>query len=121
MILPPVKKSMHALMKITANGAITRVFLLLISGKDTKNLAESNFLPIEGLPKIDHQNVLSGSFINLEYRIPNGSIIQFLDDHATYLDNQLPCEFGGHRCFDIVANMNFLLVCTYDKNGKNMN
>ncbi|MBE6107229.1 MAG: helix-turn-helix domain-containing protein [Erysipelotrichaceae bacterium] len=89
--------------------------------QDYKNqlIHEINSLHIEGLPKIDHLNVLSGSFINLEYRLPNGSIIQFLDDDATYLANQMPCEFGGSRCFGIAANMDFLLVCTYEKNGDN--
>ena len=28
-------------------------------------------------------------------------------------------EFGGDRCFGIVANMDFLLVCTYEENGEN--
>ena len=38
---------------------------------------------------------------------------------ATYLGNQLECEFGGNRCFGIAANMDFLLVCTYEENGEN--
>ena len=76
-------------------------------------------LGIEGLPKIENLNVLSGSFINLEYRLPNGELVKFLDDKASYLGSQLECEFGGDRCFGIVANMDFLLVCTYEKNGEN--
>jgi hypothetical protein len=74
---------------------------------------------VEGLPKIENLNVLSGSFVNLEYRLPNGQIVKFLDDNATYLGSQLECEFGGDRCFGIVANMDFLLVCTYEENGEN--
>ena len=76
-------------------------------------------LGIEGLPKIENLNVLPGSFVNLEYRLPNGDIVKFLDDKASYLGSQLECEFGGDRCFGIVANMDFLLVCTYEKNGEN--
>ena len=64
-------------------------------------------------------NVLSGSFVNLEYRLPNGENVKFLDDRASYLGNQLECEFGGDRCFGIVANMDFLLICTYEKDGEN--
>ena len=79
----------------------------------------NTLLHIEGLPKVENLNVLSGSFINLEYRLPNGNIVKFLDDKATYLGNQLECEFGGDRCFGIAANMDFLLVCTYEKNGAN--
>ena len=76
-------------------------------------------LGIEGLPKIEKLNVLSGSFINLEYRLPNGDLVKFLDDKASYLGSQLECGFGGDRCFGIAANMDFLLICTYEKNGEN--
>ena len=77
------------------------------------------YLHIEGLPKVTDLNVLPGYFVNLEYRLPNGQMIKFLDDNATYLGSQLECEFGGDRCFGIVANMEFLLVCTYEQDGAN--
>ncbi len=79
----------------------------------------NTLLNIEGLPKVEDLNVLPGSFVNLEYRLPNGEFVKFLDDKATYLGNQLECEFGGNRCFGIIANMDFLLVCTYEENGEN--
>lgn len=79
----------------------------------------NTLLNVEGLPKVEDLNVLPGSFVNLEYRLPNGEIVKFLDDKATYLGNQLECEFGGDRCFGIVAGMDFLLVCTYEENGEN--
>ena len=77
----------------------------------------NTLLHIEGLPKVENLNVLSGSFINLEYRLPNGQTVKFLDDNATYLGSQLECEFGGERCFGIAANMDFILICTYGANG----
>ena len=79
----------------------------------------NSILGIEGLPKIENLNVLSGSFINLEYILPNGNVVKFLDDKASYLGRELECEFGGDRCFGIAANMDFLLICTYEKDGKN--
>jgi len=79
---------------------------------------EFNMLQIDGLPKVKSLNVLSGRFINLEYPLPNGTSVKFLNDNATYLGNQLECEFGGTRCFGLAANMDFLLVCTYEKNGE---
>ena len=82
-------------------------------------MAELNALHIEGMPKVEKLNALAGSFINLEYQLPNGKTVKFLDDRVTYLGNQLECEFGGNRCFGIVANMDFLLVCTYEVNGAN--
>lgn len=82
-------------------------------------IAEFNALSIEGMPKVEKLNALVGKFVNLEYRLPNGKAVRFLDDETTYLGNQLPCEFGGDRCFGILANMDFLLVCTYEKSGDN--
>ena len=79
---------------------------------------EFNELHIEGMPEVESLNVLPGSFVNLEYSLPSGEKVKFLDDNASYLGNQLPCIFGGDRCFGIVANMDFLLVCTYGENGE---
>ena len=78
---------------------------------------EFNELHIEGMPKVDTLNALVGAYVNMEYRLPNGKLVKFLDDGATYLGNQLECEFGGDRCFGILANMEFLLVCTYGEGG----
>ena len=83
------------------------------------NMDEINALHIEGMPKVEKLNALVGGYINLEYRLPNGKFVKFLDDGATYLGNQLECEFGGDRCFGIAANMEFILVSTYEENGKN--
>lgn len=80
---------------------------------------EFNALHIEGMPKVESLNALAGNFVNLEYRLPNGKTVKFLDDGATYLGNQLECEFGGNRCFGLIANMEFLLVCTYEETGAN--
>ncbi len=82
-------------------------------------ISEFNDLHIEGMPKVEKLNALVGRYINLEYILPNGQTAKFLDDNATYLGNQLECEFGGDRCFGIASNMDFLLVCTYEENGKN--
>ncbi len=84
-----------------------------------KLIEEINALNIEGMPEVEKLNALVGGYVNLEYRLPNGKAVKFLDDNATYLGNQLECEFGGDRCFGIVANMDFILVCTYEKNGEN--
>ena len=82
-------------------------------------IGEINALQIEGMPKVERLNALVGGYINLEYRLPNGKRVKFLDDGATYLGNQLECEFGGNRCFGIAANMDFIMVCTYEENGEN--
>ena len=80
---------------------------------------EINALGIEGMPKVESLNALVGSYVNLEYRLPSGAKVKFLDDATTYLGNQLECEFGGDRCFGVLANMDFILVCTYEAEGAN--
>ena len=47
------------------------------------------------------------------------TVQRYLDDGATYLGYQLESEFGVGRCFELVANMDFLLICTYEENGEN--
>ena len=80
-------------------------------------IEEINSLHIEGLPKVEKLNALVGKYVNLEYRLPSGMKVRFLDDQTTYLGNQLESEFGGDRCFGILANMDFIMVCTYGKEG----
>lgn len=80
-------------------------------------ISEINALNIEGMPKLEKLNALVGSYVNLPFRLPGGNTVKFLDDNTTYLGNQLECEFGGDRCFGVLANADFILVCTYGENG----
>lgn len=82
-------------------------------------IEEINELNIEGMPKVDKLNALVGSYVNLEYPLPSGMSAKFLNDGTTYLGNQLESEFGGERCFGVLANMDFILICTYEAEGKN--
>lgn len=79
---------------------------------------EINELQIEGMPKLEKLNALVGKYVNLEYPLPNGLNVKFLNDQTTYLGNQLESVFGGERCFGILANMDFILISTYEKDGK---
>lgn len=84
-----------------------------------KLINEINELNVDGMPKLTKLNALVGSYVNLQYRLPNGETVKFLDDNATYLGNQLECELGGNRCFGVLANMDFILISTYEENGTN--
>ena len=84
-----------------------------------KLIAEINDLHIEGMPELKTLNALVGGYVNLEYTLPGGQKVKFLNDGTTYLGNQLESEFGGDRCFGVLANMNFILVCTYEAEGAN--
>ncbi len=80
---------------------------------------EINGLHIEGMPKLEKLNALVGKYVNLTYALPSGERVKFLNDGTTYLGNQLEPEFGGGRCFGVLANMDFILICTYEKDGEN--
>ncbi len=80
-------------------------------------IEEINGLHIEGMPRVEKLNALVGSYVNLPYRLPGGMSVKFLDDGTTYLGNQLEPEFGGDRCFGVLANADFILICTYREGG----
>ena len=78
---------------------------------------EINALHIDGMPRVEKLNALVGKYVNLAYRLPSGESVKFLDDQTTYLGTQLESEYGGKRCFGVLANMDFILVCTYEAEG----
>ena len=82
-------------------------------------IGEINALGIEGMPKVDSLNALVGRYVNLEYRLPGGAGVKFLDDGVTYLGTQLESEFGGGRYFGVIACMDFILISTYEAQGGN--
>lgn len=82
-------------------------------------IEEINSLHIEGMPEVQKLNALVGKDVNLEYTLPGGLKVKFLDDQKTYLGNQLESEFGGDRYFGILAGMDFIMICTYEKDGSN--
>ena len=80
-------------------------------------IEEINALHIDGMPKLDSLNALVGEYVNLAYPLPSGESVKFLSDHTTYLGNQLEPESGDGRCFGVLANVDFILVCTYGCDG----
>ena len=99
---------------------------ILTGGKEsfeelkTQLINEINDLKIPGMPKINKLNALNGSFVNLNYPLPNGENARLLDDNDIYLGNQVECEFNDGeliRCFGVIANMSFILVSEYGPNG----
>ncbi len=78
-------------------------------------IEELNSLGIEGL-NITDLNLLNGTYINLEYNFPNGQRVKLLEDDKMYLGNQVEIE-GKDRCFGVVADEKYLLVCEYGCNG----
>ena len=98
-----------------------------ISGGGADNFAlfkkqltdELNSLNVPGMPKIDELYPINGSYVNLEYPLPNGKTVKLLDDNDIYIGNQVECEFNDgelNKCFGVVAGMDFLLVSEYGEN-----
>ena len=78
---------------------------------------EINALGIRGMPRVEKLNALVGSYVNLAYPLPGGTRAKFLDDGTTYLGTQLESEQGDGRCFGVLANPDFILICTYGEDG----
>lgn len=76
---------------------------------------EINSLGLKGL-QIEDLNLLNGFYVNLEYPLPNGETVKFLNDHNVYLGNQIEIP-GSDRCYGVIADLEYLLVCTYGCNG----
>lgn len=79
---------------------------------------EINDLHVEGMPKVEKLNALVGRYVNLAYPLPSGVAVKFLNDQTTYLGTQLESEFGGERCFGVLAAMDFILISTYGPEGE---
>ena len=80
-------------------------------------IEEINALGVKGMPRVESLNALVGAFVNLSYPLPGGMRAKFLDDGATYLGTQLPSETEAGRCYGVLANVDFILICTYGENG----
>ena len=78
---------------------------------------EINALHIDGMPRLEKLNALVGAYVNLAYPLPSGISIKFLNDQATYLGNQLESAKEPGRCFGVLANRDFLLICSYGAEG----
>ena len=78
-------------------------------------IEEINALGIGGLI-VDDLNLLTGAYVNLEYPLSNGTTVKFLNDKDIYLGNQIERQ-DSERCYDVVANEDFILICEYGCNG----
>ena len=78
---------------------------------------EFNSLGIPGMPKINELYALVGRYVNLEYPLPGGGTVKFLDDNSMYLGNQVECQDKEGRCYGMIACVEFLLVYEYGENS----
>ncbi|GFI61913.1 hypothetical protein IMSAG049_01084 [Clostridiales bacterium] len=78
-------------------------------------IEEFNALEIQNL-QVNDVNLLNGFYVNLEYTLANGQSVKLLEDNRVYLGNQIEIP-GSNRCYGIVADNEYLLVCEYVCNG----
>ena len=78
-------------------------------------MAELNAFNLPDL-QLDDLHLLNGFYVNLEYRLPNGQAVKLLEDNKVYLGNQIERP-GQERCYGVVADETYLLVCEYGCNG----
>lgn len=103
-------------------GAKCIVALCLKDGENAlyklkKNLISAfNALGIQDMEKVTELNALKGSFINIEYVLPNGQILKFWNDNRIYLGNQLHKK-NSDRCYGIIADEKYLMVSEYSVYG----
>lgn len=77
---------------------------------------EFNALGIPDMPQIAELYPLCGAYVNLEYQLPNGEKVKLLKDTNIYLGNQVE-KNNSDRCYGLVADDDYLLVCEYGRNG----
>lgn len=78
-------------------------------------IKDINAMGIGGLI-VDDLNLLTGAYVNLEYPLSNGTTVKFLNDKDVYLGNQIERQ-DSERCYGVVADEKFILVCEYGCNG----
>lgn len=88
-----------------------------VCGTKERLIGEFNALGIPDMPKVTGLNTLPGAYVNLQYVLPGGQEVKFWQDDRVYLGNQLE-KLGSDRCYGLLADESYLLVCEYGKDGK---
>jgi len=81
-----------------------------------KLIAAFHALQIPDMEEVTELNALKGSLDNIEYALPNGTVVKFWDDNKIYLGNQLQKK-DSDRCYGIIADEKYLMVSEYSGYG----
>ncbi|MCI8915205.1 MAG: DUF3795 domain-containing protein [Oscillospiraceae bacterium] len=79
-------------------------------------IREFNALELPDLSPVTQLFPLCGSYINMEYTLPNGQRFKLLRDGEIYLGCQVERP-GSERCYGLAANGEHLVVCEYGCGG----
>ncbi len=78
--------------------------------KKIKNLGINEFENLKSL------NLMDGSYLNLECKLPNGQKAKILDDNKQYYANQIDID-GSDKCYGVAADENMIAVYKYGCDG----
>lgn len=79
-------------------------------------IKEFNKLAIADMGEVKELFEGKGSFVNLEFSLPSGQFMKLWDDDKTYYIDQIEKD-DGTRCYGLVADEKYLLVCEYGVDG----
>lgn len=79
-------------------------------------IKEFNKLGIADMVEVKEMHEGKGNFVNLNFTLPGGQAVKFWDDDKTYYINQLEKKDSA-RCYGLVADEKYLLVCEYGDGG----
>ena len=69
-----------------------------------------------GMPEANALYELPGFYVDLAFPLPSGEKKGFLDGKKVYLAAQIELD-GTERCCGVVADTEFMLVCSYGEGG----
>lgn len=61
-------------------------------------------------------NIMDGSYLNLECKLPNGKTAKILDDNKKYYANQINIV-DSNKCYGVAADENMIAVYKYGCDG----
>jgi len=82
-----------------------------------KIIARLHSLGIEELKAVVSLTELNGDYINLESRLPNGTLGKILDDTKKYYATQIERP-GSDKCYGVAADENQIAVFLYGCGGR---
>ena len=79
-------------------------------------IKEFNNLGIVDMEEVTELHEGKGDFVNLNFPLPCGQIVNLWDNEKTYYINQLEKK-NSERCYGLTADEKYLLVCEYGEGG----
>ncbi len=107
----------------TLSGCISFISMVKLSYKiweanimKQQLIKEFNKLGILDMEEVTELHEGKGEFVNLDFPLPCGKIVNLWDNEKTYYINQFEKK-NSERCYGLTADEKYLLVCEYGEGG----